>query len=132
LRYLDSAVEHAHRGAVSPAHLHVSASAIASGMGQHKDGLAHATAALAELAPQYEQFENGLSPAAVIAASASAGAVHVLSARGWFTYCAALYNAAVECEHLRQVDISVELFRRGAVSGRVLIEELKVRSLGGF
>lgn len=54
LRYLDSAIDHARRGGSPTAQLHVSASAVASGLALHKDGLAHATAALAELATRYE------------------------------------------------------------------------------
>lgn len=54
LRYIDSAIDHARRGGAPTAQLHVSASAVASGLGLHKDGLSHATAALAELAGRYE------------------------------------------------------------------------------
>ena len=60
LRYLDSAIDHARRGGVSCAQLHVSASAVASGLGLHKDALSHATAALAELAVLYESDVRGL------------------------------------------------------------------------
>ena len=54
LRYLESAIDHARRGGAPSAQLHVSASAVASGLGLHRDGLSHATAALAELADIYE------------------------------------------------------------------------------
>ena len=51
-------------------------------------------------------------------------------AREWLTYCAALYNAAVQCEHLRQAPIAIELFRRSAGSAQLLVDELRAGEEG--